>query len=193
VDVRAVHRPARPSRFHPLADGGAIAAYLAPRVAGRCIRDVGAAARELAAIFDRARLRARHAEMAEAGARCSDSPGLWGAALAAVAVRRAHARIRGWWRHPRRRRCSLVLQAIAASPVMLGLAVLQPALARLGADLATPFVDRFYSQERLARVGQGVIPFGGVTADPLLRARSGLPAPAASRRVIRQRAGEPSR
>jgi glycosyltransferase involved in cell wall biosynthesis len=38
IEVAATHRAVRPSRFHPLADGVAIGAYLAARVVARCAR-----------------------------------------------------------------------------------------------------------------------------------------------------------
>src|SRR5437899_2892887 len=61
--------PVRPSRFHALADGLAIGAYLALQVGRRGARELGDAVREIARLFERARRRARHAEMAAAGAR----------------------------------------------------------------------------------------------------------------------------
>lgn len=155
VDLTAAPRPVRPSRFHPLADGVAIGAYLAGCVAGQCAREARAALRALAGVFDRARRRARHAEMAAAGAGYLDAPHLYGVAVAGVAARRAHARVLGWWRHPRRHRAALVLAAVAAGPLALAAALVQPLLGRLGADLVTPLVNRFYSQERLARAGAG--------------------------------------
>jgi len=156
VDLSTARPSIRGSRFHPLADGCAIGAYLAARVAGHCIREAGEAGREVARVFDRTRRRARHAEMAEAGARFPDAPHLYGFAAGGVAVRHARTRVLCWWRHPRRRRMTLVLQAIGLSPLLLALALAQPLLNRLGVDLVTPFVDRFYSQERLA-VAAGAI------------------------------------
>jgi hypothetical protein len=153
VELSATAPPARPSRFHPLADGGAIGAFIAAAVVRRGLREARAAAREVAAVFERARLRARHAEMAEAGAHYPDAPHLYGFAVAGVAVRHARARVLGWWRHPRRRRLALVLQAAAASPVLLALAAGQTLLGRVGLDVVTPFVNRFYSHARLVAAG----------------------------------------
>ncbi len=150
VDLSAAPVPVRSSRFHPLADGCSIGAYIAARVAGRSLRELRDAGRQLVQVFDRTRCRARHAEMAEAGARYPDAPHLYGFAVGSVAARRAHARVLGWWRHPRRRRAALVARAIALSPAMLALALAQALVGRLGWDIVTPFVDRFYSQERLA-------------------------------------------
>ena len=159
--------PVRPSRFHVLADGLAIGAYLALQVGRRGARELGDAAREIACLFERARRRARHAEMAAAGARYPDAPHLYGVAIGGVAARRAVRRLRGWWRHPRPRRMTLVLQAIAVSPALLAVAGLAPLLERLGVDLVTPLVNRFYSQDRLAAAGP----------DPLACAPASAPEP----------------
>jgi hypothetical protein len=121
--------------------------------------------------------------MAAAGARDADAPHLYGFAIAGVAARRAHARVRGWWRHPRRRRLALVLGAVAASPVLLALAVAQTLLNRLGVDAVTPFVNRFYSHERLAAAGH---PGAPLAPDPQPAAipqavAAGGPAPSGAR------------
>ena len=149
VGLGPARPPVRPSRFHPLADGGAIAAYLALEVARRGACELGEAAREVARVFQPSRYRARHAEMAEAGARYLDAPHLCGLAAGQVALRHAAARVRGWWRHPRRRRATIVLRAIAVSPALLVAAAAAFPLRHRRADLVTPLVDRFFSQDRL--------------------------------------------
>src|SRR3989442_6203901 len=63
VGLGPARRPVRPSRFHPLADGAAIAAYLALEVARRGTRELGEAAPEEARGFQPSRCRARHAEI----------------------------------------------------------------------------------------------------------------------------------
>jgi hypothetical protein len=150
VGLGPARLPVRPSRFHPLADGAAIAAYLALEVVRRGARELGEAAREVARVFEPSRRRARHAEMAEAGARYLDAPHLSGVAAGEVAVRHAAARVRGWWRHPRRRRATIVLRAVAVSPALLVAAAAALPLRHRRADLVTPLVDRFFSQDRLA-------------------------------------------
>src|SRR5207244_6940200 len=130
-------------------------------------RELGAAAREIARLFERSRRRARHAEMAAAGARYPGAPHLYGVAIGGVAARRAVRRLRGWWHDPRPRRMTLVLQAIAVSPALLAAAGLAPLLDRLGVALGTPLVNRFYSQDRLAAAGP----------DPLACAPASAPEP----------------
>ncbi len=171
--------PVRPSRFHPLADGLAIGAYLALQVGRRGARELGDAAREILRLFERARRHARHAEMAAAGARYPGAPHLYGVAIGGVAARRALRRLRGWWRHPRPRRMTLVLQAILVSPALLAVAGLTPLFERLGVDLVTPLVNRFYSQDRLAATGPD--PQAGALAGAPGPPRAGGPAAAPSR------------
>jgi len=170
VDISAGSRPVRPSRFRPLADGIAIGAYLAACVAGRLARDLRDAGREVARVFSGSRRRARHAEMAEAGASYPDALHLYGAAISGVALRRARARLRRWWRHPGLRRDALVLRAIALSPLMLAAALAQMIAGRFAADLVTPLIDRFYSQDRLAATADSSLPdrleFPGVLSSP---------------------------
>src|SRR5207253_575855 len=100
---------------------------------------------------------------AAAGGRWPGGPHLYGVAVGGVAARRAVRRLRGWWRHPRPRRMTLVLQAIAVSPALLAVAGLAPLLGRLGVDLVTPLVNRFYSQDRLAAAA-GRDPLAGAPA-----------------------------
>jgi hypothetical protein len=142
----------RPSRFR-LADGVAIGAYLAARVLEHCALEACVAVRDLASVFDRECLRARHAEMMVAALRYPDAQRS-GFAVAWVAVRRARARLRGWWHHPRRRRAGLAATAIAASPALLALALAEPLCNRLGVDLISSFVGRFYCQDRLGAAAE---------------------------------------
>jgi glycosyltransferase involved in cell wall biosynthesis len=149
VPIRA-SAPGRRSRFHPVLDGGAVGAYIAAGVIGHCLGEARAAAREVGRVFHADRLRARHEEMAEAGARYLDAAHLYGVAIGHVAVRRARDRVLGWWRAPRRQRATLALTGIAVTPLLLTAVVIQPLFGLVGVDLVTPIVDHFYSQERLA-------------------------------------------
>ncbi|HEU5393998.1 MAG TPA: glycosyltransferase, partial [Candidatus Methylomirabilis sp.] len=55
------------------------------------------------------------------------------------------------WRHdPRDARLRMGVLASALSPVLLALTILQLPFRRLGLDLTTPMIRRFYSQDRLA-------------------------------------------
>src|SRR5207253_9754287 len=107
---------------------------------------------------------------AAAGGRWPGGPHLYGVAVGGVAARRAVRRLRGWWHDPRPRRMTLVLQASAVSPARLAAAGLAPLLDRLGVDLVTPLVNRFYSQDRLAAAGP----------DPLACAPASAPEPPAA-------------
>jgi glycosyltransferase involved in cell wall biosynthesis len=74
VDVAATHRTVRPSRFHPLADGVAIGAYLAARILARSMRG----------------LRSRRPARPRAGARLSRSAGQSPGVRAAVEDEASH-------------------------------------------------------------------------------------------------------
>ena len=99
VPVTTIARAGRRSRFHPIADGVAIGAYLAGRVLVRWGLEAGAAVAALA------------------GARAHlHSPGSW-------------TSLGGWWRHPRRRRAAVAAQATLAAPAVLPLLVVQALVA----------------------------------------------------------------
>ena len=149
VPVTVVPRAARRSRFRPVADGVAIGAYLGGPVLRRWLAEAGAGAAEVLAVFDRGRLRARHAAMLQAGSAFAESPPAWGAALTAVAVERARARVRGWWRHPRRRRAGAAATATVAAPLVLALAAARAMGGGVVPDGVTPLVQWLYDQARL--------------------------------------------
>jgi len=99
VPVTTIARAGRRSRFHPIADGVAIGAYLAGRVLVRWGLEAGAAVAALA------------------GARAHlHSPGSW-------------TSLGGWWRHPRRRRAAVAARATLAAPAVLPLLVVQALVA----------------------------------------------------------------
>jgi Glycosyl transferase family 2 len=149
VPIEDVPRAARRSRFRPVMDGVAIGAYLGGPVLRRWVTEAGAGAREVAALFDRARLRERHAAMLQAGAALADSPPAWGVAVSAIAFGRARARVRGWWDHPRRRRAVVAAAATLVAPVLLALASARALGGRLVPDVVSPLVRRFYDQALL--------------------------------------------
>ncbi|PYM34720.1 MAG: glycosyltransferase family 2 protein [Candidatus Rokuibacteriota bacterium] len=99
VPVTTIARAGRRSRFHPIADGVAIGAYLAGRVLVRWGLEAGAAVAALG------------------GARAHlHSPGSW-------------TSLGGWWRHPRRRRAAVAARATLAAPAVLPLLVVQALVA----------------------------------------------------------------
>jgi len=148
IDVSA--RAVRRSRFHPIGDGVAIGIYLAIGTARRWGIEARAAAHEIATVVSSERLHVRHAAMLEAGAAHGDTFAGWGAAVSAVAVHRASARLGEWWHHPRRRRAAVAARAMLASPLLLGAALVDAVAGRRAPDLVSPLVRRLYSQERLS-------------------------------------------
>ncbi len=80
-----------------------------------------------------------------------------GALLAVEALRRLRREAstgltwRDWWRGPQARALGAVGAGAALTPVLLAVALLAPALRRLGWDPLGPFVAAVYSRERLAR------------------------------------------
>ena len=150
VPVRAIHFKERRSRFRPVRDGVAVGAYLAGHIARRWASDGSAAARELVLPFTAARRRPRHRELLEFAAPYRHNPGAWAMAAGAFALHRTAETWRGWWGDPRLRAARLAAAATAASPALLGLALLGRPLAWLGLYPITPFVRRVYSQNRLA-------------------------------------------
>jgi hypothetical protein len=78
-------------------------------------------------------------------------------AVASVLSRETGAmRVAECWRHPRRRRATMVGMAVALSPLLLVLAGIQAAAGRFAPDVLTPFVRRLYSSERLAALSARV-------------------------------------
>ncbi len=150
VPIAVLARTVRRSRFHPVGDGFAIGAYLAAGTARRWTTEARAAAREIGSVVSGERLSVRHAAMLEAGAAHGDTFASWGAAVSAVAAHRASARLGEWWRHPRRRRATVVAQAMMASPLLLAVATVETVVRRRGPDLVSPLVRRFYNQARLS-------------------------------------------
>jgi flavin-dependent dehydrogenase len=150
VPVAAIHFAERRSRFRPVRDGVAVGAYLAGHIARRWWRDARLAAGALVRPFTASRRRPRHVELAEFAAPQRGNPAAWAAAVGVFVLDRTAETWRRWWRDPRARGMRLAAAATAATPVLLGLALIAPALRRLGLEPLAPFIRRFYSQERLA-------------------------------------------
>jgi len=150
--VTAIHWSDRRSRFRPLRDGLAVGTYLAGRVIRRLLSEVGGQAAGLLNPFRGARRRLRHQELASTLAPYRHNPAQFATALGVFFLHRIVETWRGWWRDPGTRALGLVAAAVAVSPALLALSVLQPLLGRLGLDPLSPFIRRFYSQERLGRI-----------------------------------------
>jgi flavin-dependent dehydrogenase len=168
VPVRAIHFTERRSRFRPVRDGIAVGAYLAGHILRRWAADGAAAARAVAGPFTAAQRRPRHREFFEFTASYRHNPGAWAAAAGAFTLHRTAETWRGWWGDPRLSAARLAAAATAATPALLGLALLGRPLGWLGLDPLTPFVRSVYSQDRLADVlprADRPRPEGGRTAD----------------------------
>jgi hypothetical protein len=122
IRVHVAPRAVRPSRFHPLADGLAIALYLARGGVRRWGVEAVAALREVAAVFTRERRETRHARMLGRASIHAGTP-VWGAAVGVAALAEMRGRARAWSHHPRMRRARRVAVATLASPLLLALAV----------------------------------------------------------------------
>jgi flavin-dependent dehydrogenase len=143
----------RPSRFRPLRDGTAVAAYLIARGMGRWARDAGIVAVVLLRPFTPARLKQRHREMHRFATPYRDSYGAYAMAMGAFMLDRIAQSWRGWWWDPRARVMRRTALATAALPVLAAVAATQGALGlgrRSGPDLVSSLVRRLFSQERLA-------------------------------------------
>jgi hypothetical protein len=121
VIVRSIPSARRRSRFRPLRDGLAIGAFLTGQALGHWGR-----------VF-----RARVSHRARSGP--------WGPAPMALAVAPPPSGEDG----ARVRRGRAAAVASTAAPILLVAAALQAVLGRLGVDLVTPLVGRFYARERL--------------------------------------------
>jgi hypothetical protein len=191
VPITVIPRARRRSRFRPIADGTAIAAYLAGQTLARWAAESRDAAGEVAALVSRDRRRVRHSAMLEAGGARADSLPASGLAFTAAGFQRVGDRLALWWRHPRRRRAAGAATACLATPVLLGLAVIQALAGRFLPDLVTPFVRLVYDQDRLSSEGASAAPYGFSTgggaapSEPIVR--GGLTAPSETSAMDRLR------
>src|SRR3989449_11363705 len=113
--------------------------------------------------------------MLEAGAAHGDTFAGWGAAVSAVAVHRASARLGEWWHHPRRRRAAVAARAVLASPLLLGAALGGAVAGRRAPHLVSPPVPRLYSPERLSVRSTTAVPGRAAPAGAGTPARVKLP------------------
>jgi len=151
VSVTAIHHAGRRSRFHPVQDGCAIGLFLARHALGRVGTEAWWQVRGLAASFSPAAARRRHADLALETFAYRTSPAQWGLVVGAFTLRRVLTALGTWWSDPRARQLRLIGAAVLAFPMLLLLTLLHPLTARVSMDILTPFVRRFYSQDRLAQ------------------------------------------
>ncbi|HEV8440834.1 MAG TPA: tryptophan 7-halogenase, partial [Methylomirabilota bacterium] len=149
VPITTVRVGGRPSRFHPVADGVAVAAYLARRVVNRWGREAAEVAAALARPFTAARRHSRHRALAVFTAPHRHSPAAWALATGVFALGCMTESWRGWWHDPRARCLRLAGIATGATPLVLFLALTHRLVPR-GLDRLQRFTRRVYSQERLA-------------------------------------------
>jgi cellulose synthase/poly-beta-1,6-N-acetylglucosamine synthase-like glycosyltransferase len=151
VDVNAIPRTTRRSRFRPLVDGTAVGAHLARRVAARWIREAAAAVGETTSLVRRDVRRTRHATILAEASVFADAPTQWPLAVGVATGRRVAAGLVTWWRHPRLRRAGVAATATLATPLLASAALAQTVIPMRVLDLVTPLVDILYSQSRLER------------------------------------------
>jgi hypothetical protein len=149
--ITAVHHVGRRSRFRPVRDGLAVGVYLGGQGLRRWGRDLALVVARLVGVMRAERRVPRHRELATATAGHRDNPADFMLAVAAFAMARTAATWQCWWHDARAVQMREAALATAALPVLLALALVQPALGRVGRDPLTPFVRRVYAQERLAR------------------------------------------
>jgi Glycosyl transferase family 2 len=148
VPIRSVPYAARPSRFHPVGDGVAIATYLVLRSVGRWGTELAAGAREFGRVFRRERRTARHARMLARASAHAGSPA-WGPAIGLAAAAEIRGGLGTWWRDPRAARARRAALATIASPVLLGLVVLNVAARGALATVLDRMIRTIYDQRTL--------------------------------------------
>jgi len=172
VPITTTHAPGRRSRFRAVRDGVEVGGYLARHVLRRWRREAVVIARALAGPFTSARRRRRHRALAEfVATQHAGGPGAWGTAAALFTLGCIENTGRRWWQDPRAQCLRMVAAATVVTPALLVLAVTHAAMARGSApphvrsaiadgrthglrtsDWLAAFTERFYPQERLARV-----------------------------------------
>jgi len=149
VPVAAIPRARQRSRFRPINDGVAIGGYLAGRVVVRWMLEAGALVGALVKPFLGERRRARHAVTLEQAAAYAGSFPLWAMSVGSSAIQHVVNRVTLWRHDPRPRRALIAAQATVASPLVIGLLVLQAFAPRRMPDIVSPLVRWLCSQDRL--------------------------------------------
>lgn len=155
VQVTAIYPQGRRSRFHPLRDGCAVGAYLTGQVLARLVAEARKGARRIGRPFTPAVARRRHADLARETLPYRATPAQWGLAAGGFVLKRMATALHAWWTDARTVELRLVGAATAAFPMLVLLTLLHPVTSRCRVDPLTPFIRRFYSQDRLARARGG--------------------------------------
>jgi hypothetical protein len=148
VPIRVVPCAGRASRFHPLADGLAIALYLAGAALARWGSELAEGAREVLRVFGRERRVARHGRMLAKASLHAGMPS-WSAALGVAFVEEVQGRTTRWWRAPRARRARRAALAALAMPVLVIAAGIAALPGAPGLGLLERTVRRLYDQRAL--------------------------------------------
>jgi glycosyltransferase involved in cell wall biosynthesis len=151
VGVTAIYPRGRRSRFHPLRDGCAVGVYLGEQVLARLAAEAWGVVRRAGSAFSPAAARRRQADLWRETLAYRATSAHWGLATGAFVLRRMAAAFHAWWNEARTAQLRLVGAAAAAFPVLVLLTLLHPVTSRCSLDPLTPFIQRFYSQDRLAR------------------------------------------
>jgi hypothetical protein len=116
-----------PARLEPLLDETAVATHLARRVARRWRSEMTMALREVAAVAQANRRRARHTAMLADAAPYLGEPGRWALAVGGALGHRVAARLVDWCRDARLRRAAVAATGIAALPLVAVLSIVAAA------------------------------------------------------------------
>jgi hypothetical protein len=167
VPVRVIPRATRRSRFRPLGDGTAIAAYLARPVLARWCVEIRAAAGAVGSVFGPEARQPRHAALAAALGHVSLT--LWGPTMMRVWGSMVADCLGAWRSHPRWKRATTAAAATLAAPPILGLLAAQSVYAGSGRDHVGALVARLYDAARLSsRHDVGFVePLPPVESDPV--------------------------
>ena len=154
VPIRSVPYAARPSRFHPVRDGFAIANYLVRHALARWGTEIAAGVREFGSVFRRERRTARHARMLGKASAHAGAP-TWGPAIGLAAVGEMRSGLGAWWASPRMTRARRAALASVTSPAVLVLVVLNGAPRGTRPSLLDRLVRTVYDQGALPALAPG--------------------------------------
>jgi hypothetical protein len=170
VAVPALPRAGARSHFRPVRDGIVIGTFLAGRVAARWVGEARSVAAELLEVFHPVRMADRHAAMLQGAAAYTDSPARWSAAVGAVAVRRAGARVGAVCAGAQQRGVPGAALATVLTPLALPLLLVQALAGERAPDLVTPLIDAVYGPRRAGARATEALDVD-VAADPLTEGR----------------------
>jgi hypothetical protein len=148
VPIRAVACAARASRFHPVTDGVAIAAFLSGHAVARWGVELAEGVREVFRLFARDRRLARHGRMLAKASLHAGMPS-WGPALGVAFIDEVQSRTTRWWNAPRARRARRAALATAAAPALLLVTGVAGLTGAPGLALVDRMVRTLYDQRLL--------------------------------------------